>query len=75
MIKGNVYYDSEELWHLVRKAEDEGKEVFVHDHEDFDWIISRVEIDGEEIENDNLLEEIYDATDGWIKEGEALWRQ
>lgn len=73
MIEGNVYYDSEDLWHLVREAEELEKEVYIHKPDPLGWVVSHVEIDGEEYVNDFLEEELYD--DGWEREAEYLWRQ
>lgn len=68
---------SEELQRQAYKAEDEGKDFYVHYHGEFQEVIEYIEIDGVETYNEDYEEEIEDAY--WLgdsyRAAEGLWRQ
>ena len=51
---------TEELQEAAWKAEDEGHEVYVQRHDEYD-IIEYIEIDGVETYNDDYVDEVRDA--------------
>lgn len=51
---------TEELEIAARQAEDEGREVYVQRHPDFD-VIEWIEVDGVETYNDDYVDEVKDA--------------
>lgn len=65
---------SEDLERMAFDAEDAGADVYIQRYGDTD-VIQLIEINGEEVENPEWEEEMFDMADGWRGVAEGLWRQ
>ena len=61
--------NTNELQQLAWDAEDAGREVYIYRHPIHYDLITKVEIDGEQVDNEFLGDEISDSSP------EALWRE